>query len=69
MFEIWISDELNEPHGVQPLATAATYEQAKTVADERAPDFYFGTVIVAPNGQCICGDETPGELAAILATP
>jgi hypothetical protein len=67
MYEIYISDENCQPHGLEPLATAHTYEQAKDLACTHAAGRGYGTVIVTPTGAVIRGDETPAELAALLA--
>ncbi len=67
MFEIWVSNDSHEPHGIEPIATAQTYSQAQDIASNRAGEFTYGTLIVTPNGDLICGDETPAELAALLA--
>jgi len=66
MFEIFASDENHQPHGLEPLATARTIGQAKHLAWTHAAGRMYGTVIVAPTGAIISGDETEDELEAIL---
>lgn len=66
MFEIHAADETYHPSSIEPLATARTYEQAKHLAWTHAAGRAYGTVIVAPTGAVIRGDETEQELDAIL---
>jgi len=66
MYEIFASDENHQPHGFEPLATAQHYYRAKHLAWTHAAGRAHGTVIVAPTGAVICGDETEEEIDAIL---
>jgi hypothetical protein len=66
MYEIFASDENQKPNGIEPLATARTIGQAKHLAWTHAAGRMYGTVIVAPTGAIISGDETEDELQAIL---
>lgn len=50
-YEIWTSDEKNEPTGAEPIATATNANDAKRIANELASDYTFGTVIVEPTGR------------------
>jgi hypothetical protein len=66
MYQIFSSDENQKPNGIEPLATARTIGEAKTLAWKHAAGRMYGTVIVAPTGAIISGDETEDELQAIL---
>jgi hypothetical protein len=66
MYEIFASDENQKPNGIEPLATARTYEEAKGLAWTHAAGRRYGTVIVAPTGVTIYGDESEEEIKGIL---
>jgi hypothetical protein len=66
MYEIFASDENQQPNGIEPLATARTYEEAKGLAWTHAAGRAYGTVIVAPTGVIIRGDESAEDIKGIL---